>query len=174
MLKYWNRLLNTDCVVMSIGDHVVYPIFRVGYTSLSSVCEKKYINHEIAVFKDIEVMIRNPEERFVSGVNEYCRQNNLSVQQTWPLIEKGELIDRHFAPQYMWLLHLYKFYKGTVTIRPFDHIANITTVHKRKGEQQEHLPLLESFVEVDRSLTQHFNETLDLGKLLERYKNVLS
>jgi hypothetical protein len=174
MLKHWDGLLNTDCTVMSIRNHVLYPIFRVGYTSLSEVCEKKYTNDEIKACEDIKVMIRDPEQRFVSGVNEYCRQNKITIQQAWPRIEKGQLMDRHFAPQYMWLLHLYKYYKGHVIILPFDYISKITSVHKRKGEQHEQVPLIQSFVEVDRALMQHYNEKIELGVLIERYRDVLS
>ena len=174
MLTHWNKLLNTDCTVVDIGPHTVYPIFRVGFTTLSSVCERKYVNKQIAECKHIDVMIRDPGDRFVSGINEYSRQNNLDVEETWKLVEQGKLVDRHFAPQYMWLLHLYKFYKGTVTILPFDHIKQITSVHERKDDINEPVPLLKSFLNVDHAIIEHYNETFELGKLIERYRNVLS
>jgi hypothetical protein len=159
---------------MDIGTHTVYPIFRVGFTSLSTVCERKYVNEQIAKCQHIDVMIRNPGDRFVSGINEYCRQNNLDVEETWKLVEQGKLVDRHFAPQYLWLLHLYKFYKGAVTILPFKHIKKITSVHKRKGDKARPVTPLKSFVEVDYALTEHYYETFELGELIKRYRNVLS
>lgn len=174
MLTHWNKLLNTDCTVVDIGPHTVYPIFRVGFTTLSSVCERKYVNKQIAECKHIDVMIRDPGDRFVSGINEYSRQNNLDVEETWKLVEQGKLVDRHFAPQYMWLLHLYKFYKGTVTILPFDHIKQITSVHQRKNDINKPVPLLKSFLNVDHAIVEHYNETFELGRLIERYRNVLS
>mgnify|MGYP003651287682 FL=1 len=174
MLTHWNKLLNTDCTVVDIGPHTVYPIFRVGFTTLSSVCERKYVNKQIAECKHIDVMIRDPGDRFVSGINEYSRQNNLDVEETWKLVEQGKLVDRHFAPQYMWLLHLYKFYKGTVTILPFDHIKQITSVHERKDDINKPVPLLKSFLNVDYAIVEHYNETFELGRLIERYRNVLS
>ena len=174
MLTHWNKLLNTDCTVVDIGPHTVYPIFRVGFTTLSSVCERKYVNKQIAECKHIDVMIRDPGDRFVSGINEYSRQNNLDVEETWKLVEQGKLVDRHFAPQYMWLLHLYKFYKGTVTILPFDHIKQITSVHERKDDINKPVPLLKLFLNVDYAIIEHYNETFELGKLIERYRNVLS
>tara|TARA_R110000868_G_scaffold171851_2_gene407648 strand:- start:307 stop:831 length:525 start_codon:yes stop_codon:yes gene_type:complete len=174
MLTHWNKLLNTDCTVVDIGPHTVYPIFRVGFTTLSSVCERKYVNKQIAECKHIDVMIRDPGDRFVSGINEYSRQNNLDVKETWKLVEQDKLVDRHFAPQYMWLLHLYKFYKGTVTILPFDHIKQITSVHERKDDINKPVPLLKSFLNVDYAIVEHYNETFELGRLIERYRNVLS
>ena len=174
MLTHWNKLLNTDCTVMDIGPHTVYPIFRVGFTTLSRVCERKYVNEQIAKCQHIDVMIRDPGDRFVSSVNEYCRQNNLNVKETWKLVEQDKLVDRHFAPQYLWLLHLYKFYKGTVTILPFKHIKKITSVHKRKCVKTEPVTPLKLFVEVDYALTEHYYETFELGELIKRYKHVLS
>ena len=174
MLTHWNKLLNTDCTVVDIGPHTVYPIFRVGSSSLMLAANKTYVNSHIAECKHIDVMIRDPGDRFVSGINEYSRQNNLDVEETWKLVEQGKLVDRHFAPQYMWLLHLYKFYKGTVTILPFDHIKQITSVHERKDDINKPVPLLKSFLNVDHAIIEHYNETFELGKLIKRYRNVLS
>ena len=174
MLTHWNKLLNTDCTVMDIGPHTVYPIFRVGFTTLSRVCERKYVNEQIAKCQHIDVMIRDPEDRFVSGVNEYCRQNNLNVKETWKLVEQDKLVDRHFAPQYLWLLHLYKFYKGAVTIRPFKYIENITSVHTHKSKTKTKIPLCMPFIEVDQKLMKYVNQTVALIDIIKRYKHVLS
>jgi hypothetical protein len=174
MLTHWNKLLNTDCTVVDIGPHTVYPIFRVGSSSLMLAADKTYVNSHIAKCKHIDVMIRDPGDRFVSGINEYSRQNNLNIEETWKLVEQGKLVDRHFAPQYMWLLHLYKFYKGTVTILPFDHIKQITSVHERKDDINKPVPLLKSFLNMDHAIVEHYNETFELGRLIERYRNVLS
>ena len=175
MLSGWNKLLNTDCVVLNIGDHVIYPIFRVGSTSLVAAADKKYTNEQIAKCTHIDILIRDPGDRFVSGLNEYCQQNNLDVEETWELVEQGRLVDRHFAPQYMWLLHLYKFYKGSVTLKPFHTIKKITNVHKRKNKSRNvNVPLLKSFVEADYRLMDHYNETTPLGELIKEYRHALS
>ena len=175
MLTYWNKLLNTDCTVVEVGTHTVYPIFRVGYTTLTSVCDKKYVNEEIANCNHIDVMIRDPRERFVSGVNEYCRQHDRDVRESQHLIQQGKLVDRHFAPQYMWLLHLSKFYKKDITIRPFEYIRQITTVHANKSPKKTKITICEKFVKVDRYLTKLYNQTVSLSEIVKRYKkNVLS
>ncbi len=174
MLTHWNNLLNTDCVVVRIGPHTIYPIFRVGQSTLMSICDQKYINKEIDYCNHVEIMIRKPEDRFVSGVNEYCRQHKLDVQSTWKEINEGRIHDRHFTPQYIWLLHLYKFYKGFVTIRPFKHILNITDVHIHKSESKIDVPVIESFVAVDRHLTNYYNQTVNIGYLIKRYRHALS
>jgi len=174
MLSGWNKLLNTDCVVLNIGDHVIYPIFRVGSTSLVAAADKKYTNEQIAKCTHIDILIRDPGDRFVSGLNEYCQQNNLDVEETWELVEQGRLVDRHFAPQYMWLLHLYKFYKGTVTLKPFRDIKKITNKHVNKDKSKKvAVALLRSFVEVDYKLTEHYNKTIQIGELIKGYRHAL-
>lgn len=174
MLTHWNKLFNTDCIVVDVGPYTIYPIFRVGQSTLISVSDKKYINKEIEHCNHIDIMIREPESRFVSGVNEYCRQNNLDIKSTWKLINDGKVHDRHFTPQYIWLLHLYKWYKGFVTIRPFSYISNITEVHKHPSGIITQVPICESFVAVDRHLTKYYNETVNIGYLIKRYRYALS
>ena len=174
MLTHWNKLLNTDCVVVDVGPHTVYPIFRVAQSTLMAVCDKKYTNLDILHCNHVNIMIREPEARFVSGVNEYCVQQNLDVKDTWKLIADGKVIDRHFAPQYFWLMNLYKYYKGFVTIRPFSWVKEITDVHLHPSRSRVDIPVLDSFVAVDRNLTKYYGDTVNLGYLIKRYRNVLS
>ena len=175
MLSGWNKLLNTDCVVVDIGPHTVYPIFRVGHTSLMASANNTYTNKQIAECKHIDILIRDPGERFVSGLNQYSRDNNLEVEETWDLVEQGRLVNRHFAPQYMWLFHLYKFYKGAVTLKPFSHIKKITNMHEKKDKRKKvSVALLKTFVEVDYKLMEHYNETTQLGDLIKEHRHALS
>jgi len=175
MLTHWNKLLNTDCIVVDIGEHTVYPIFKVGSSSLLAAADKKYTNKQIAKCKHIDILFRDPGDRFVSGVNEYCQQNNSDIRQTWELIEQGKLVDRHFAPQHMWLIHLYKFYKGTVTLKPFEAINEFTKAHRWNNKAKKiPVALLKSFVEVDYQLMDHYNETIQLGELIKEYRHALS
>lgn len=169
--------MNTDCTVVGIGHHTVYPIFRVGSSSLLASADKKYINHEIKHCRHIDILIRDPRDRFISGLKQYCSKNNLEIDVTWQLVKAGKLIDRHFAPQYMWLLHLYKFYRGAVTLRSFEHIKTITDTHINRtnnNSNKEGVLALETFIEIDYPLTQHFNKTTELGDLIKENKHVLS
>ena len=174
MLTHWNKLFNTDCTVVDIGRHTVYPIFRVGYTSLIADADQTYTNEQISKCEHIDILIRDPRDRFVSGVNEYCRHNNRDVKETRKLIQQGKLVDRHFAPQYLWLLHLYKFYKGTVTLEPFEYIREITQQHRRANESHQQVEPIDLFVNVDLDLMNDLHETVLLGDLIRKHKNVLS
>jgi hypothetical protein len=175
MLKDWNNLINTDCVVVDIGEVTVYPIFRNGSTSLFRACDRRHINDQIKDCENIEILIRNPDDRFISGINMYSEQNDLSVEETWSKARQGTLVDRHFCPQYIWLLHLYKFYRGTVTLRKFEHIKALTSIHRKKSKtKKKQVPILKNFVAVDHELMGSIDRPTNLKNLLERYKHVLS
>ncbi len=175
MLTHWNKLLTADCKVVKVKDKFVYPIFRVGSTSILHSANETYVNEEIAKCDNILILLRDPGERFVSGLNEFCLQNKLDVNDTWQTVKQGKLIDRHFAPQYIWLLHLSKFYNGKVTLMSFDHIKNITQTHKRKKVKPRiHVNPLQKFVEIDKLLINLTGQTLQLRPLIKRFKNVLS
>jgi len=176
MFSSWNKLFNTDCIVIKVGMHTVYPIFRVGHTSLMASADDTYTNKQISRCKHINILIRDPGDRFVSGLRKYSRKNDLDVNETWKLVEQGKLIDRHFVPQYMWLLHLYKFYKGTVTLKPFSHLKKITNIHKGKKfkVKKGSVALLKSFVEVDYKLMEYYNKKIKLGELIKEHRHALS
>ena len=166
MLKHWQKLLNTDCVVVRIGEHYIYPIFRNGSTSLFEVAEETFTNKQISTCKDIIILLRDPEARFISGVSEYCRQNNLDVEETWQLIHDDELVDRHFAPQWIWLLHLYKYYKGKIIIKPFSAIKKYCKVHRHKTKRGSSIALLKDFVEKDFKLMENINQQMEIKNVL--------
>ena len=171
----WNNLINTECVAVDVAGVTVYPIFRNGSTSLFRACNKRYVNEEISKCENIQILIRDPSVRFVSGVNMYSEQNNLSVEETWSKAQQGILVDRHFCPQYIWLLHLYKFYKGTVTLRKFEHISTLTSIHRKKSTVEKiQVPILNNFVDMDYDLMKLIDKTTDLKEVVKEYKHVLS
>jgi len=148
---------------------------RNGSTSLRSVVGRKYTNEEIHKCKDIVVFLRDPVERFVSGLNEYCRQNNVDLTQTWKSVKQGKFIDRHFSPQWIWLLHLSKFHKGKVSLKLVKDLITYCKVrlHQSKNNDTD-VTLLDDFVRADQELMKHVGQTIDLKTLVRKCKNVLS
>ena len=98
MLTHWNKLINTDSKDVRLVESYIYPIFRNASSSLFESADQTFTNKEIKECKDVIIFLRDPEHRFISGINEYCLQNNLIVEDTWQQVWKGDLIDRHFAP----------------------------------------------------------------------------
>jgi hypothetical protein len=174
MLTNYDSYLRTKCQVVSIGGTFVYPIFRVGYTSLMEDADMVFTNNEITLCDTIEILLRDPKERFISGVNEYCRQNGKGLNHIYRKIQVGKLVDRHFMPQYLWLLHLYKYHKGPIVLRPFSYIKEITQIHARANERHRRIEPIERFTKVDNLLLRHLNKTVSLRDIITRYRDVLS
>ena len=174
MLKHYQNYLRAKCEVVSIGGVYVYPIYRVGHTSLMQDADMVFTNREIDNCPTITVLLRDPHERFISGVNEYCNQKGKGINHIYRKIESGKLVDRHFMPQYLWLLHLYQYYKGPITLRPFSYISEITQVHANANHPKRQIKPIDRFTKVDTYLLRHLNKTVKLRDIITRYKDVLS
>ena len=175
MLTEWNKLLNTDCKVFALGDNFVYPIMRNGSTSLRAVAGLKYTNNEIKKCQNIIVFLREPADRFVSGINEYCLQNKVDLYQTYNLVQAGKLVDRHFSPQWIWLLHLSKYYKGMISLKSLDDVGAYCEEHLHKSKNKiTDIDPLENFIGVDRVLMKHLGQTVDIVSLIRNCKDALS
>ncbi len=177
MIENWNKLLTRDCTVIEVGRFTVYPIHRVGFTSLMSVADHSYTNNQISNLKHINILIREPRERFISGVNEYCKQNKQKVPRVYKKILNENFVDSHFIPQYIWIMNLYRFYKGDITIRPFSFIANITNVHKRNDTPNKvKVEPPEQFIKVDSEIITNttVQRTYNIKDFIKEYRHVLS
>lgn len=175
MLTKWNKLLNTDCHVYALGDNFVYPIMRNATTSLRTVTGLKYTNNEIKKCQNIIVFLREPVDRFISGINQYCLQNKTDLYQTYNLVQDGKLVDRHFSPQWIWLLHLSKYHKGMISLKSLDDVGAYCKehLHKLKNKIIDIEPP-DQFITADKELVKHIGQNIDLRVLVRKCKNVLS
>lgn len=96
----------------------VYPIFKCGKTTIESVANdrgfKKVINEQIKKLTEIDVFIRNPRERYISGVKSYIywlRQDNPDIDLSTVIyyLKQGIILDRHFLPQVSWIINLARY-----------------------------------------------------------------
>ena len=175
MLKAWRNLLNTECIVIKVGNHYVYPIYRNGSTSLFDSRTESYRDHEIENLEDIQILIRDPKDRFISGIKQYGFFNNIEPQQVWQDAKSGRLVDRHFAPQAMWLVHLFKFYKGMVTLRHFDYIKELTPKHYETFKKDKaSVEIIKDFVNMDYKILSLIDKTVKLGEIIKEIRHELS
>ncbi len=173
-LSHWNKLINTDCKVYKIGKHYIYPIFKNGSSSLNKIEKQVFFNEDIARCEDIHVLIRDPAIRFVSGVNEYTKQHNLDITEVMAEINDGKLMNRHFSPQWIWLLHLRKFYNGRVILRDFSNIKDYSNVRTKKEDIKITVDVPAEFVTADSHLKKHFDKPISLDVIIKECKNALS
>ena len=118
------------------------------------------------------MFLRDPRERFVSGVNKYAQIHNLEPSDVVDKIEQGELTDRHWVPQYYWLMHLSKYYNKDVKLLPMSDIP-----HNKRNLLKNKKPVrvIEKYTLVDHFIMAAFlNTTTNLKELIKECRNVLS
>ena len=189
-LMYWSKLLNTTCEAIRVEPYgfVTYPINKNGRTSLWEYATdnncKTFINEELKTLDHIIVYLRNPVERFISGVHTYLEFENLGSQEDTILkqIEEMTVCDRHFVPQFIWLIHLSKYFKGTVRIdsvselyqaipnRGSPPIPEITNKRKQKIKKINS----KNYTDVDEKIIEKYMcKSIKLETLIKEFYNVL-
>ena len=192
MFKNLIDILTADCEVIKFNDEqFFYPIFKNGRSSTETYAKKNNLtflkNKEISNCKKITVFLRSPIERFVSGVHTFFYlTNNQSINDdTLKKIESFDIIDRHFVPQYVWLLHLYKYFRGTIEFRSVSELYNI--IPNRDGPWSNNPkpwhPITEKgknkilsienkkYIEVDEKIIKKYmNRSVELEKIIREFK----
>jgi hypothetical protein len=192
MFKNLTDILTSDCEVIKFSDEqFFYPIFKNGRSSLTIYAGRHNLpllkNKEISSLKKITVFLRSPEERFLSGVHTFFYlANKKSIDEnTLKKIESFDIIDRHFIPQYLWLLHLHKYFKGIVKFKSVLELLNLipnrdgpwndnpnpwkpmTEKEKNKILSMEH----KKYIEVDEKIIKKYmNKSVELEKIIKEFK----
>jgi len=95
--------------VIDYNGKYIYPIFKNASSSLLEYAKdnsyKVIFNEQIRKLNTIEVFIREPKERYVSGVSTYLFNNSLDITAITP----GIFLDRHYLPQLHWLINLMRY-----------------------------------------------------------------
>jgi hypothetical protein len=108
------------CEVIEFSDpqRFVYPIFKNGSSSLTEYARqqnyKTLLNSQLKKISTIDIILRDPVERFISGFNTFVyntKQENFSLD-TDTIIYFAEtylFLNRHYAPQLSWVVNLQKY-----------------------------------------------------------------
>jgi len=150
-----------------IGGTAIYPIFKNGSSSLFRAADTVQVNQDIKN-DNIVIFLREPAQRFVKGLNSYCVFNGLDVHETYREVKSGKLCDRHFAPQSLWLMHLFKYHKGLVTLKSMDQVKHHCDVHmKRIKDPLLQVEPLRDYTRQDEVLVKHIGQTMPLANIIE-------
>lgn len=192
MFKNLTNILTADCEVIQLkDDQFVYPIFKNGRSSLMAYAWKNKLkilkNKEISDCKKITIFLRSPKDRFASGVHTFFYLTNSQCidENVLKKIESFDIIDRHFVPQYLWLLHLHKYFHGTVRLEPVLELLNL--IPNREGPwtdnpnpwkaitQKDKDKILsikhKKYIEVDNKIIKKYmNQSVELKKLMKEFK----
>jgi hypothetical protein len=127
------------CEVIEIepSQRYIYPIFKNASGSIKNYAiDQKYkflLNKQIHKIKTIDVVLRDPLSRFISGINTYVfntkRDNpELDLNTIIYFAENYLFLNRHYAPQIIWLIHLSKYLNNDTKLylRGMDAVTEYT------------------------------------------------
>jgi hypothetical protein len=123
----------------------VYPIFKNGSSSIREYANQQnykiLLNEQIRKLSTIDVILRDPMPRFISGVNTFVyntkRDNpQLDVDTIIYFTENYLFLNRHYAPQLSWLLNLNKYLHKNARLRFHDMsvISTFTPIYIKPPE----------------------------------------
>lgn len=175
-----------ECEIYTDGKLNFFPIFKNGRSSLRHLHwlgKFKTVNTEqIHNLNNIIVFIRSPLTRYVSGVNTYINKivdPSLDRETVLKFIDSFLFLDRHFALQMHWLMHLATFAKSDVNIS-FKHVSGISLVSpywRNSSTQDESLKTrfatnnqLQFYLLADEFLYNLINQTVTLKSVFDHFK----
>jgi hypothetical protein len=122
------ELFPDDCEVVEIPSHDrrIYLIQKNGSSSLREDAKfqgwKIIRNHAIQNLEYIDVYLRDPRERYLSGIKTFVRH----LLRENPGLDRGTclslatrylFLNRHYLPQWHWLINLFRFLNADCQIR---------------------------------------------------------
>jgi len=103
---------------------------------------KIIINEQIKKVDIIDIIIRNPMDRFISGINTYVYntlQDNphLDLDTIIYFVENYLFLNRHYSPQLSWLINLSQYTTKTAILRlhGMEALDNFTPFHNKPIEE---------------------------------------
>ena len=142
-----------EVVEMPLHNQWVYLIHKNGNSSLRLQQARDnlavFTNEGIRALDRVDVYIRNPRARYVSGVNTYLQH----LQRDYPELDfptafwfakRYKFLDTHYLPQFHWLVNLSRYLRSDakIRIRDFRDIGSIIDFKSRA----EVIPPTEEFV----------------------------
>jgi hypothetical protein len=137
-------LFSDDCEVVEIPLHSqwVYYIQKNGTSSLLNLQEKYNLkllkNEQIQELDFVDVYIRDARDRYVSGVNTYLQHlkrdhPELDQPTAFWFAKRYKFLNRHYVPQFHWLLNLSRYLSpdAKIRIRDFKDFSAVVEDHDR-------------------------------------------
>ena len=129
-----------EVVEMPLHNQWVYLIQKNGNSSLRIQQSRDnlavFTNDEISALDYVDVYIRNPRARYVSGVNTYLQHlqrdhPELDYSTAFWFARRYKFLNTHYLPQFHWLANLSQYLHNDAKIRfrNFQDFDAITNVH---------------------------------------------
>ena len=180
------------CEVIKFDNKYIYPIFKNGSSSLIIHARqqgyKTIVNTQIKKAEIVEVILRDPLSRFLSGFNTFVyttkRDNpHLDTDTIIYFAENYLFLNRHYAPQLSWLLNLLRYTNENVILglHGMEYISTLTNLNLKPGGEEQLLHPLdiirlknnihnEMYLRLDNILFNLIGQNLTFKEILEHLK----
>ena len=158
MLSHLDRIIFPDrCEVIEVvpSQRYVYVILKNGHSSFNSFkitnpC-RIIVNQQIQKLTNIDVIVRDPQDRLISGINTFIqhtvRDNPVLDPVTVEWFALNYLcLNRHYASQFSWLLNLARYLNPDTSLNflPISAVGDITGLDMKPiGIQQASKELID-------------------------------
>ena len=188
-----DMLYPNKCEIINIKNSYVYPIYKNGSSSIRAYTKlhscKILINNQIAKINDIDVVLREPTSRFISGINKFVwnlkRENPyLDTKTILYFAENYLFLNRHYVPQISWLLHLSKYLNpnARLLIHNMSHISKLVETHIKPDSGEMVLADVDIerlqgnihntiFLKLDQLLLELVGQKITFNEILSYIKN---
>ena len=187
------ELFPDDSEVVEIPSHDrrIYLIQKNGSSSLRKDAESKgwtiLRNQQIQNLSSVDVYLRDPQERYLSGVNTFVQHllrdhPGLDRETCLHLATRYLFLNRHYLPQWHWLINLARFLDADcqIRLRSLADLNQITDVKSRAGimplspssskDLLRNNDKLELWFLMDRILLGRCGQSLTWQEIMKLYK----
>jgi hypothetical protein len=191
MLSHLDSIIFPDrCEVIEIipSQRYVYPMFKNGRSSLYYHAEKYkckiLINEQIKKIDSIDIILRDPLQRVISGINTFVQM----TMREYPELDSKTILwfaqnylflNRHYAPQFLWLVNLARYLSPGTTLNflGMDQLTNITQVDRKPPgvspateqlvNQLTNIPNNEMYHRIDQILINCIGQSIQFNQLIQ-------
>ena len=126
-------------VEMPLYNQWIYLIQKNGSSSLRIQQSRDnlvvFTNNEISALDYVDVYIRNPRARYVSGVNTYLQHlqrdhPELDYSTAFWFARRYKFLNTHYLPQFHWLANLSQYMRpdAKIRLRNFNDFGKVTDI----------------------------------------------
>jgi len=188
MLSHLDCIIFPDrCEVIEVipSQRYVYPIFKNGQSSLFTATKQNnwniFLNEKIKKINSIDVFVRDPVERLVSGISSFIQTTvrdhpDLDVKTVNWFAENYLYLNRHYAPQFLWLVNLarYTHIECVLNFLDMSDIKTVTDVHEqpfKKLPVNTHIPNNEMYQRIDQVMVDSIGSSLTFAQLVKQIQH---
>ena len=133
-----------EAVEMPLHNQWVFLIQKNGTSGLRVLAKKQQLrilkNQDLQELSHIDVYVRDPKTRYISGVNTFLQHTlrdhpSLDPDTCLWFVQRYRFLNRHFLPQWHWLANLSRFLDDSCQIR-FRDFADFGNIIDTKDDAQ--------------------------------------